>query len=395
MRPRSDDLMSEDRIHSPEVSQPLCTALQIALVELLRSFGMHPVAVIGHSSGEIAAAYTTGALSHESACKVAYYRGQVAENLRRASSTTPGAMISVNLNRLQVPPLHNTLGIEENSVHVACMNSPTNVTLSGMGDAINAIKQHLDDQGIFAHKIATGVAYHSPAMRSVSEDYLHLMGSLETGVAPSYPIPMVSTVTGHIAPPETLGRAQYWVDNLLSPVRFVEAIRDMQDNISAPPDLGGTLIITDLIEIGPHSALRKPVHDSVPSLRYHTALNRNTQASNKILELVGSLFCHGYPVSVVAANGQEHYSGPPLVDCPPYPFDHSRSYWIESRLSKDYRLREFSPGYLIGKRVYDWNPLVPRWRNWMCTETIPWLGDHVVGGYLFLIHFSFILVFSN
>lgn len=370
--------MSAERIHSPEVSQPLCTALQIALVELLRSFGVLPAAVLGHSSGEIAAAYTIGALSHEAACKVAYYRGQVVGHLRSVSSTTPGAMLSVNLDQSQISPLLEELGLEKNSVHLACMNSPTNITLSGACDAIDALQKHLDGKGIFAHRIATGVAYHSPAMLPVAQDYLHLMGSLEMGFVPSYPVAMTSTVTGHVTTLEALVQAQYWVDNLLSPVRFVDAVRCMQDSISVVSGVGGTRAITDLIEIGPHSALKRPVNDSVPSLRYQAALNRNTPASQAVLELVGSLFCHGYPVSVVAANGQEHYSRPPLVDCPPYPFDHSRPYWIESRLSKDHRLRAFSPGYLIGKRVYDWNPLVPRWRNWMCTETIPWIGDHIV-----------------
>ncbi|MCQ9186984.1 acyltransferase domain-containing protein, partial [Streptomyces sp. IBSBF 2953] len=79
-----------------------CTILQIALVDLLASFGVVPVAVAGHSSGEIAAAYAAGYLSFESACRVAYYRGEVAERLRSAAASDPGAMLSVGLSETQV-----------------------------------------------------------------------------------------------------------------------------------------------------------------------------------------------------------------------------------------------------------------------------------------------------
>lgn len=375
-----DELRSKERIHNPEVSQPLCTALQIALVELLGSFGVAPVAVVGHSSGEIAAAYTVGALSHEAACKVAYYRGQVAGDHRRASYLRPEAMMSVNLHESQISALKEKLGLASDSIHIACANSPTNITLSGESEAIDALKKDLDAQGVFAHKIPTGVAYHSPAMHALSGDYLQLMGSIEMGRASSRPIPMISTVTGQIVAPKALARPQYWVDNLLSPVRFVDAIRRLQDtcSMSTLPLPVGVQTITDLIEIGPHSALKRSLKDSVSSLRYQTVLERNKPAVQSVLELVGTLFCHNYSVSVTAANNQNHESTPPLVDCPPYPFDHSKSYWSESRLSRGYRFREFSPGYLIGKRVYDWNPLVPRWRNWLCTESIPWIEDHMV-----------------
>lgn len=381
-----EELNNKDRIHSPEVSQPLCTVLQIALVDLLRSFGIEPVAVIGHSSGEIAAAYTIRAISHEAACKVAYYRGLVAGTHRRMSydaGMESESMMSVNLSESQIPTLkRQVLGIESDSVHLACVNSPTNVTLSGTSYAIATLKKHLDDQGVFAHQVQTGVAYHSPTMRSLSGDYLQLLGGPCGTLASLYqvpaPIPMISTVTGQIVAAKALTTPQYWVDNLISPVRFMDAIRRLQDDMSTLSLPVGTQTITDLIEIGPHSALKRPIMDTVSSLRYQTVLHRNEPAVHSVLKLVGTLFCRNYPVSVVAANNFCRESMPPLVDCPPYPFDHSKSYWNESRLSKGYRLRNPSPGYLIGKRVYDWNPLIPRWRNWMCSETIPWLGDHIV-----------------
>jgi acyl transferase domain-containing protein len=363
-----DIIHDNERINTPEVSQPLCTVLQIALVELLRTFGLVPKAVVGHSSGEIAAAYAVGALSQHAACKVAYYRGQIAQKIREGSVSDPGAMMSVNIAEGEASAHLKTLK-PERTVHIACVNSPTNVTLSGPSDSIDVLKNRFDQLGIFAQKVNTGVAYHSPVMRAVSADYLQLMGELDKGSGSVQSMKMFSSVTGQIATHEMLAMPQYWVDNLLMPVRFADALQRLE---------GGLEFTVDLVEIGPHAALRRPVMDTIKLWRYHTVLKRAHDPLRTILEAVGALFCHGHHVSVLTANAQNDGNYPYLVDCPSYPFDHSRRYWAESRLSEEYRLRPASNGYLLGERAHDWNPLRPRWRNWLCTETMPWLADHVV-----------------
>lgn len=356
--------------------------LQIALVDLLSSFGVRPTAVVGHSSGEIAAAYTTGAITHDSACKVAYFRGKVIERLR-ASTEITGAMIATNIPELEVPAYLAELldlGPWKETVRVACVNSPANVTLSGPSEAIDILKVDLDQRGIFAQKLNTGVAYHSPAMLAVADEYASLMGPLESDMVKSQTsfIHMISSVTGHVISSKLLSTAQYWVNNMVSPVRFADAIKLLskrpEDSVS-----GGPEIITDIVEIGPHSALRRPIKDSLSSpLRYHSALERKKSSLHTILTVLGTLWCHKYPVSILAGNLQADGKFPFLVDCPPYPFDHSRRYWAESRLSKDFRLRPYSPGYMLGRRNHDWNALRPQWRNWLSTEAMPWLGDHIV-----------------
>lgn len=388
----TEELRNDENIHQPEFSQSLCTALQIALVDLLRTFDVEPAAVIGHSSGEIAAAYTIGAISHESACKVAYFRGKVATKLR--TTTTPGAMLSVNLAETEVLKLLDMLGLGtgNQSIYVACFNSPSNITLSGYQDAIDTLKCYLDHEGIFAQKVNTGVAYHSPAMLAVASEYHTLMSNLAMSNAQrnahKKAAPMVSSVTGGIIDPKLLLMPEYWVNNMISPVRFVDAIQHLKSltpTLTLPLGAGN---VTDLVEIGPHAALRRPIRDTPLSVRYHSTLERSKSPVQTTLALLGALFCHGHPVSILAANNQNYENVPFLVDCPSYPFDHSRRYWSESRLSKDYRFRAHTPGYLLGKRSIDWNAVQPRWRNWMCVETMPWLGDHVVSfpaGFLFLL----------
>ncbi|KAH8890390.1 hypothetical protein GQ53DRAFT_721621 [Thozetella sp. PMI_491] len=386
-----DELGQSSNIDLPEYSQPLCTALQIALVELLKSFNVIPSAVIGHSSGEIAAAYTSGALSLPSACKVAYFRGLVTGKLKRASVSSPDAMLSANLSKHAIADYLSRIDPKlTRQVCVACINSPINCTLSGPETAIDIVKQQLDKDEIFAHKLKTGVAYHSPTMMAVAAEYAELMGSLEAGDSTEYlGIPMVSSVSAKpILSTALLSTAQYWVDNLVSSVRFSEALIALTQgplNITYAP-------ISHIVEVGPHPALRRPIQDTLNQgksrkrqMRYTNVLHRSRPAHQATLEFLGQLFCDGYPVSLTAANRQSSVSNQTafLVDSPEYPFNHSRTYWSEARLSRDFRLRRSAPGDSLGARCHDWNPLAPKWRRFISAESTPWTKDHVMGTVLY------------
>ncbi|SPO01629.1 related to polyketide synthase [Cephalotrichum gorgonifer] len=375
-----DELRNSENIDRPEYSQPLSTAVQVALVELLRTFHVVPKAVVGHSSGEIAAAYAIGGLSLESACKVSYFRGQLAGRLRDTASPA-GAMISVNLAEDEVPAYLEKIGSTGVDVTVACINSPLNCTLSGTEKAIDAIKEQADKDCIFAQKLKTGVAYHSSAMLAIADDYKRKMGSLESSNSSSS-IPMISTVTGQRVRPAVLTTAQYWVDNMVSPVRFADAVQALTRE---PSTLKTGFIgsITDIVEVGPTAALRRPISDTLAKagprakvVRYSSVLYRKRSTVETMLELIGQLFSHGHSVSVSTANQLSGENGPFMVDTPAYPFDHSQTYWAESRISRDYRLRGAVSGETLGVRVSDWNPLVPRWRNFLSVESEPWVAGH-------------------
>lgn len=266
------------------------------------------------------------------------------------------------------------------SVCIACVNSPLNCTLSGSESAIDDIKVKADKDGIFAQKLKTWIAYHSPSMRAIAEEYLSLMGDLESaGSQIAESIPMFSSVNGKVVGPDTLAKGQYWVENMVSRVLFSDAVRC----------LAGTGNITDMVEIGPHPALKRPIQDTLhqaggnsKEIRYASALQRSHSPVRKMLELVGQLFCLGHDFSITAVN-QECQSAkgqlrPFLTDCPAYPFNHSQRYWGESRIGRDYRLRKSVSGELLGIRAADWNPLEPRWRSFLTTESMPWIGHHVV-----------------
>ncbi|KAH7329671.1 hypothetical protein B0I35DRAFT_507893 [Stachybotrys elegans] len=378
-----DVIRDGQKVHSPEYSQPLCTALQISLVELLGAFNILPEAVIGHSSGEIAAAYAAGALSLESACRVAYHRGSLAGRLV-ATTPTPGAMLSVNMPEVDACSyLAKTQN--EVDVQVACANSPANVTLSGKEAAIDALADQLEKDGIFARKLKTGVAYHSPAMQQIAADYLDSIRDLQQGprrgnvVSPL----VISSVTGQMITAKSLSQGEYWVENLVCPVRFTDALQHLLH--TSKLGVNGIKAISDFIEVGPHGALRRPVSDTLRHVfgsngpQYTAALSRMDSPVKSIMELAGKLFIGGYPASISAVNLSKSTDSPRLLpNLPLYPFDHSRSYWHESRMSRDWRLRE--PAGILGTRAADWNPLQPRWTRMLSLRDMPWLADHSIQG---------------
>ncbi|KAI4608824.1 Type I Iterative PKS [Alternaria metachromatica] len=376
-----DEMEHGNNINQPCFSQPLCTALQIALVELLRSFSIAPLAVVGHSSGEIAAAYCIGALSLESACKVAYHRGRQANQLME-SLPRPGAMMSVNLPESGVSGYLAKASLSGN-IHVACVNSPFNVTLSGDEASIDTLKDRLDEDGIFAQKVRTGVAYHSPAMHDISAEYYSSMGPLERGEQQGS-IFMVSSVTGTVVDADALVTGTYWVDNLVSPVRFADALRYLA--VTAPK-LDRNHTIHDYIEIGPHAALKRPTTETLgqyttkKQARYMSLLSKFDSSLRSTLMTIGCLFTYGYAPSIDAANLQDAQAErlQILVDLPEYPFDRSQTYWHETRLSRDWRMRNNAPRSVLGICATDWNPSEPRWRKMLSLEETPWLADHVVG----------------
>jgi len=192
---------------------------------------------------------------------------------------------------------------------MACFNSHLNITLSGDEFVIDILKNKLESEEIFAHKLKTGVAYRSPAMRVIISEYLELMGELQQKYSRNLMVPMISTVTGKVIESQEVTRPEYWIDNLISPVLFNDALRTLA-HISSKAKLGTSRSRTvyDLIEIGPHSALRRPCKDILEQvtrkkeIRYTSALERHKPSKQAILELVGKLFTHGYPISFSKAN---------------------------------------------------------------------------------------------
>lgn len=316
------------RVSLAELSQPCCTAVQIAIVDMLSEWGVKPSAVIGHSSGEIAAAYASGAISAATAIQIAYFRGMVVA----MDPSVRGGMVAVGLDRLRVE-VFLRLGVV-----IGCENSPSSVTLSGDIDVLEVVTADIKARypDAFVRALKVQCAYHSHHMKRVAGNYAAMLQHLTYG-APT--IPFYSSVTGELL--EGPINASYWVQNLISPVLFLSAGNTMLGNSTTPL----------LLEVGPHSALAGPIRQTVKASArtadYIPTLVRGADAASCMLECTGSLFQRGCPIDFNAINS----IGKVLVDLPTYPWQRDGHYWSESRLSQSWRQREFSKHDILGSRV--------------------------------------------
>ena len=383
-------------ISLPDYSQPICTAVQIALIDLLSDFGIQPTAVVGHSSGEIAAAYSFGAISAQAALKIAYFRGVVSSRLMKDESRQ-GGMLSVGLSQADMQPYLDGIASQFRlcDLTIACINSCKNVTISGNVAQIDALKAVMEGKKIFARRLLVDVAYHSPHMQQVANSYRSMIEVIDIGEAPSKSKTMVSSVTGNRVTAEELRSPNYWVTNMVSPVKFAEAMSCLvgktTQNFRKKLDLSHRyrLNLNMIVEVGPHSALQAPIRDILTELRrssnisYTSILRRKTSALESTLGAVGEMKCLGCPIDLVnicVPKEKDPSNLMVLPNLPEYRFDHSRSYWYESRLSNRFRTQRLGKLDLLGKPVSDWNSLEARWRNHLRVTEMPWMEDHVING---------------
>ncbi|KAG9235384.1 polyketide synthase [Amylocarpus encephaloides] len=409
----------ESRLNEAELSQPLCTILQVALVDLLAVWGVSGRAVAGHSSGEIAAAYAVGAISRESAWKIAYWRGEsiscvstvlmdalawakslnhiignMSAKLARSDSQPQTTMAAVGLDFEKATDAIervNKSGFEDISkLAIACMNSKTSHTISGDAAQIGALVKMLNADKIFARKLTVEMAYHSRYMEPMSDEYARCMGVIEPGIWTSdNPQPQFfSSTYGTLIDVSKLKEAAYWTKNLVSPVRFHESMSAMFRAMSEiSGEKGQTPLITDMLEIGPHAALKGPLRNIVDevrgtgAVRYHNMLRRGEPDLQSALDAAGSLFSRGIQIDLVQVNHVDGVEPSMLINLPRYPFNHSKEYWYESRLSRNFRNRAYIRHELLGAPVNDWDGKHDAiWRNWIRLSENPWVEHHTISG---------------
>ncbi|KXH30478.1 beta-ketoacyl synthase domain-containing protein [Colletotrichum salicis] len=413
---------TSSRINDPEFCQPICTALQVAMVDLLSTWDVYPHAITGHSSGEVAAAYAAGAISRQAAWKIAYYRGKLSAKLTRSVSRPNTGMAAVGLSKAAtqdaIDRVEQQLG-GDGTLEIACMNSADSHTVSGDAEKIDALVQLLSTEKVFARKLNVEIAYHSQYMKAMADEYLVAMGEIQQGTLRSPVKPrFYSSTMGVPILPSQLRRPEYWVKNLVSPVRFTESVTAMLKGSETPKvnghvngNVNGLVNgnvnghangvtngdfdeepfepITDFLEIGPHSALRGPLFSTVKQVRgnakvdYHSILIRQKPGVETALESVGTLFCHGYNVNLAQVNDADEPHGPRplmLTNLPSYPFDHSKEYWVQSTLSDDFRKRSVGRHELLGAPMPGFNENNAVWRNYIRLSENPWIEDHKVSG---------------
>ena len=364
---------TESLINEAHISQPACTALQLALTDLLRSWGISPVAVAGHSSGEIGAAYAAGILSLNSCMAISYHRGMATLGLKKFLHLK-GSMMAVGASKEDIEPILAQLNTKTAKASIACFNSPSSLTISGDEPVIDELQKIMEEKQLFARKLQVNTAYHSHHMDLVAEEYREKLRSLE----PPQPTATKfhSSLYGRLIKASEL-EPSYWVDNLTQAVRFSEAVFSM-----CQPTEAYKTGVSHIVEIGPHSALAGPVKQILKAcerteIAYLSPLTRKRDAVEAALEMASALFVKGLNLELGNIN-LTRQQPELLIDMPRYPWNHKTRYWHEGRVSKKHKGRTTPRHDLLGTLANYSNDLEPTWRNILRLDDLPWLRHHQI-----------------
>ena len=354
----------QEELDEVRLAQPVIFTIQCALVELLKTWGVHADCVVGHSSGEVAAAYACGALSLADATRLVFHRATLQQ--RVAGS---GRMLAVGLDRAGLEDMLETLRVPFRSdqgptrVEIACENAPANTVICGKEAALRPIMAELDRRNLQNQLLPGNIAFHSTAMDPIKDDALAALSFLNAGAFDAE-VPFVSSVTGEQT--RRLDNA-YWWSNIRRPVRFAAAMETIQRKYR--PDV--------VLEIAPHSALQTTIAQCLDSsLAAPPAciptLMRDGDVCLGFNQALGALFMAGIDLDFAA-----QYPRPEPVAhlLPGHPREEQATMDIMCDNEMFVRQGEYSHGPLVGHKVPSDHLL---FEARLSEKDFPWLADHRV-----------------
>ncbi|MGF7236707.1 MAG: acyltransferase domain-containing protein [Frankia sp.] len=286
-----------------DVVQPALFAIMVSLAALWRSLGVEPDAVIGHSQGEIAAAFVAGAITLEDGIRIVLRRSQLL-----ASMAGTGGMAAVPLG---VEEVERQLGKWAGQLDIATVNGPTSVTIAGDPRALEQFTVEARSVGVDVRRVDVDYASHTSAIAPLREELLELL----SGVHPrTGNVPLYSTLTADVLDTATMD-AGYWCANLRNRVLFEDTTRRLVE-------AGHTIFV----ELSPHPVLVSAIHSTAETLSCRVAttgsLRRNQGGLRELLQSVASVYGAGRAVAWRSLLSDSHHT-----ELPTYPFERQR-YWL-------------------------------------------------------------------
>lgn len=326
--------------------------LQVGLVMLWRSWGIEPAAVVGHSLGEIGAAWAAGALDLPAAIRVLYHRSRL---LNRIAGQ--GTMMGAGISAEGIKPY---LADEAGRVSIAAVNSPRSITLTGNAESLKRIAANLEKARVSGLFMQVEMAYHSPYMEPLKED---MFAALHDVRADELVCPIYSSVDGKRVTSEELD-ADYWWRNMRQPVYFADAVAALIED-------GHTLFV----EVGPAPVLSTSIRQCFVHLGLQASLiaslKRGKPEAAALQEMVAHLYAAGSPLDWSKLYPQ----GGRYVRLPTYPWQRE-TYWHESDKARAERIGR--PAHaLLGERT---EAPEAAWESRLSNGLLPYLVDHHVQG---------------
>jgi acyl transferase domain-containing protein/acyl carrier protein len=348
-----------------DVLQPVLFAVMVSLAALWRAFGVEPAAVIGHSQGEVAAAYVAGGLSLPDAVRVVALRSRLFARIGEL-----GGIVSVALG---VEEVERTIAPWEGRLAVASINAPTNVGVVGDCDAIAELMQALKEQDVRAREIPATPPSHCPMVDELRDEALAGLASISPVAAN---VPFYSTVTGGLLDTSRLD-GEYWYENMRRPVLFEAAVRSALEG-----DVGA------LLEVSPHPVLNAALRETLDGMDAQRAgavvlgsLRREEGGFERFYRSLAELWAHcgvvDWRMSPRVARGSD-------VVLPVYPFKRER-YWLSAPRSESSDARGVGQESTAHPLLRAAQSLAEPDHRCVLTgrlalESHSWLGDHTLGG---------------
>jgi acyl transferase domain-containing protein/surfactin synthase thioesterase subunit/acyl carrier protein len=354
----SDDAL----VNRTDYTQPALFAVEYALAELVKSWGITPDAAIGHSLGEITAACAADVITLEDAMRLVTVRGAL---MRRLPSG--GTMVSIFAEESMVRALIDKVAPD---ITVAAMNGPLNTVVSGDRDALRPLLEELDRRDINYRELQVSTAFHSPRTEPILDELEHAAGQLKYN-APK--LPLISNVTGELmaAAPDK----SYWRRHTREAVRFGDGMLAL-----------AKFECRTFLEIGPHPVLLPLAQVCLgakgKSSAWIATLNRQKSDVDSITEMLVALYIAGHSVNWTAVHADASWRRIPL---PTYPFQRQR-HWIEDNTNHAERARNaverrFHP--LVGARINS-TPKEVRYEAHYGVQHTGYFADHRVLGTVIL-----------
>ncbi|AOS63729.1 acyl transferase domain-containing protein [Actinoalloteichus hymeniacidonis] len=297
-----------DDLHRTEFTQPALFAYEVALFALVRSWGLTPDVLAGHSIGEVAAAYCAGLWSLPDACAVVAARGRLMHAI-----TAPGAMAAIGTTEDEV---RAALEADAEAVDIAAVNGPRSVVISGDADRVSVLGEKFAASGIRVKRLQVSHAFHSPLMEPMLDDFARVLSEV-TFSTPT--MDLVSGLTGRAAV-EEVRTVEYWVRHVRHAVRFADVVATLTT--------AGT---GAFVEIGPDGVLTGMTANCLPddTTAVVTATqHREREETITLIAALGGLYSRGVDVDWAAYFAG---TGARRTDLPTYPFQR-QSYWLHTAI---------------------------------------------------------------
>lgn len=348
-------LNGSGRYDRTEIAQPALFAIQVGLTEMLRSDGIAPTVVAGHSVGEVAAAWAAGALTLEQAVMVIYHRSH-----HQGRTKGAGQMTAIALGEADTRAILNNAGLAD-VVAIAGINSGRGVTVAGPIADLTALESVLKARKVVFKRLDLDYAFHSAAMDPIQVD---LAQSLKLLVPGKSHIDFVSTVSGDVTPGTQLD-ANYWWRNIREPVLFEKAVGTIRSSG-----------IDVFVEIGPHAVLLGYINECLKSDpkpgRTIPTLARGDDAPQRVWTAAAQVMLTGAKVDLTRFFP---YAGRFTV-LPTYPWQRER-HWQSATQDSHNLLQRRKVHPLLGYPIAQQDLA---WENQIDAVLYPQLADHMVGG---------------